>query len=157
MRGGRHRQVARTCPAIRAGVLAAQKGVPFVPIRGLPGSDMLRLRPDWQAVDNPFATGDSFMLIPAIRPDVAIFHASMADRNGKVWIGRRRELAAMAHALVQVPVAVKRITDRNQPADELTAASILPTLYVTAVAVAPRGDWRYGLWGEYGTDTDPTP
>jgi glutaconate CoA-transferase subunit A len=28
-------------------------------------------------------------LIPAIRPDVAIFHAPMADRFGNVWIGRR--------------------------------------------------------------------
>lgn len=82
-----------TCPAIYAGLAAAEKGVPFLPIRGILGSDVLRYRPDWRVVDNPFAaSGDPLVLIPAISPDVALFHAPMADRNGNVWIGMRREL-----------------------------------------------------------------
>lgn len=144
-----------TCPAIHAGLMAAQKGSPFMPMRGLIGSDVLANRPDWQVIDNPFAGGgDPVVLIPAIRPDVAIFHAPMADAEGNVWIGRRRELAAMAYASTQTLVTVERIAPRNLLADELTAAGTLPALYVTAVAVAPRGAWPYGLWGEYGTDTD---
>src|SRR5690606_33652907 len=87
-----------TCPAIHAGLLASQKGCEFVPMRGLIGSDILRHRDDWRVIDNPFAdAGDPIVLIPAIRPDIAIFHAPMADRHGNVWIGRRRELAAMAY------------------------------------------------------------
>ncbi|NNC27363.1 CoA synthetase, partial [Salinisphaera sp. USBA-960] len=31
-----------TCPAIHAGLMAAQKGSPFMPMRGLIGSDLLR-------------------------------------------------------------------------------------------------------------------
>ena len=33
-----------TCPAIHAGLIAAEKGLPFMPVRGLIGSDVLRHR-----------------------------------------------------------------------------------------------------------------
>ena len=133
---GSIRVMDATCPAIHAGLLAAQKGVPFMPMRGLIGSDILAERTDWQVIDN------------------AIFHAPMADRDGNVWIGRRRELAAMAYAATQTLVTVERIVDRSLLADETTAAGTLPALYVDAVAEAPRGAWPYGLWHEYATDTD---
>lgn len=143
-----------TCPAIHAGLMAAQKGSPFMPMRGLIGSDLLRHRSDWRVIDNPLADdGDPIVLIPAIKPDVTIFHAPMADRSGNVWIGRRRELAAMAYASAVTLVTVERIVDDNLLADEMSAAGVLPALYVTEVAVAPKGAWPYGLWGEYPTDT----
>lgn len=143
-----------TCPAIHAGLLAAQKGVPFVPMRGLIGTDVLRYRDDWKVIDNPFAeAGDPIVLIPAIRPDIAVFHAPMADREGNVWIGRRRELASMAYASAQTLVTVERIVEESLLANETTAAGTLPALYVTEIALAPRGAWPYGLWGEYATDT----
>ncbi|MDP0929913.1 CoA transferase [Paracoccus onubensis] len=151
---GNIRVLDATCPAIHAGLMAAQKGVPFMPTRGLIGSDILSNRADWQVIQNPFATGDSIAVIPAIRPDIAIFHAPMADRDGNVWIGRRRELAAMAYAATQTLVTVERIVDHSLLADETTAAGTLPALYVEAIAKAPRGAWPYGLWGEYATDTD---
>lgn len=143
-----------TCPAIHAGLMAAQKGSPFLPLRGLIGSDLLRHRDDWRVIDNPLADGgDPIVLIPAIKPDVTIFHAPMADRFGNVWIGRRRELAAMAYASTTVLVTVERIVDESLLANEMSAAGVLPALYVTEVGVAPKGAWPYGLWGEYPTDT----
>jgi glutaconate CoA-transferase, subunit A len=143
-----------TCPAIHAGLMAAQKGSPFMPMRGLIGSDLLRHRDDWRVIDNPLADdGDPVVLIPAITPDVTIFHAPMADRFGNVWIGRRRELAAMAYASTTTLVTVERIVDDNLLANEMSAAGVLPALYVTEIAVAPKGAWPYGLWGEYPTDT----
>ncbi|WP_247523119.1 CoA transferase [Bradyrhizobium sp. 145] len=143
-----------TCPAIHAGLMAAQKGSPFMPLRGLIGTDLLRHRDDWRVVDNPMADGgDPIVLIPAIKPDVTIFHVPMADRFGNVWIGRRRELAAMAYASRIALVTVERIVEENLLADEMTAAGVLPALYVTAMALAPKGAWPYGLWGEYPTDS----
>jgi glutaconate CoA-transferase subunit A len=142
-----------TCPAIHAGLMAAQKGVPFMPIRGLLETDVLRFRDDWKVIDNPFAGGaDPIVLIPAIKPDVAIFHAPMADRFGNVWIGRRRELAPMAYASARCIVTVERIVDRSLLDTETAAAGTLPALYVTDIAVAPKGAWPYGLWGEYAAD-----
>src|SRR6201990_65456 len=41
------RMLDATCPALHAAVQAAEKGVPFMPLRGLIGSDILANRPDW--------------------------------------------------------------------------------------------------------------
>lgn len=143
-----------TCPAIHAGLMAAQKGAPFTTMRGLIGTDVLRNRDDWRVLNNPFATEpDPVVAIPSIRPDIAIFHAPMADRHGNVWIGRRRELAAMAYASRKTFVTVERIVDGSLLDDEITAAGVLPALYVEGVAHAPRGALPYGLWGEYPPDT----
>src|SRR6266700_6031219 len=43
-----------TCPALHAALQASEKGVPFMPLRGLIGSDLLKVRPDWKVVENPF-------------------------------------------------------------------------------------------------------
>src|ERR1700744_466079 len=47
-----------TCPALHAAFQAAEKGVPFMPLRGLIGSDVLKNRPDWKAIDNRFESAD---------------------------------------------------------------------------------------------------
>ncbi|WP_249149836.1 CoA transferase subunit A [Bradyrhizobium liaoningense] len=154
VRDGAVRLRDATCPAIHAGLMAAQKGSPFMPLRGLIGTDLLRHRDDWRVIDNPLVdAGDPIVLIPAIKPDVTIFHVPLADRFGNVWIGRRRELAAMAYASRIVLVTVERVVEENLLADEMSAAGVLPALYVTAVARAPKGAWPYGLWGEYPADS----
>ena len=105
-----------TCPAIHAGLQAAEKGVPVHaaarhPRLGRAGAPR-RLAGDRQPVR---ATGDPIVLLPAIRPDVALFHAALADRDGNVWIGVRRELMTMAHAARRTLVTVER-DRRRRPA-----------------------------------------
>ncbi len=143
-----------TCPAIHAALQAAEKGVPFMPLRGLIGSDLLRVRPDWQVIDNPLADGggDPIVLLPALRPDVALFHAPYADEHGNVWLGARRELVTMAHAAKESLVTVEEVRPGDLLADETLAAGTLPALYVTAFAEAPQGAWPLGLAGRYEPD-----
>jgi glutaconate CoA-transferase, subunit A len=141
-----------TCPALHAGLQAAEKGVPFMPLRGLIGSDVLAHRPDWKVMDNPFGNHDPIVLLPAIAPDVALFHAPMADRDGNVWIGRDRELAMMAHAAKKTVVTVEKIVDRNLFDDPLTAAGALGGFYLEAIAVAPQGAWPLALADHYPAD-----
>jgi glutaconate CoA-transferase subunit A len=141
-----------TCPAVHAALQASEKGIPFIPLRGLLGSDLLEQRDDWKTVDNPFAVADPIVLLPAIRPDVALFHAPLADSAGNVWIGRRRELLAMAHASRRTLVTVEEIVDGSLLEDESIAAGVIPSLYVTALALAPRGAWPLGLPGSYEAD-----
>ena len=109
-----------TCPAIHAALQAAEKGVPFMPLRGLIGSDLLRVRPDWQVIDNPLADGggDPIVVLPALRPDVALFHAPYADEHGNVWLGARRELVTMAHAAREALVTVEEVRPGDLLADE---------------------------------------
>src|SRR5262252_1580273 len=141
-----------TCPALHAAFQAAEKGVPFMPLRGLIGSDLLAHRPDWTVIDNPFGDDDPIVVLPAIGPDVALFHAPMADRAGNVWIGRQRELATMAHASAMTVVTVEKIVDRNLLDDPMTAVGTLPGFYVEAIAVAENGCWPLGLPDHYGAD-----
>ncbi len=147
---GAIRVLDATCPAIHAGLLAGEKGLPFVPMRGLLGSDLLAHRPDWRTIDNPLAD-ERLVAVPAIRPDVALFHAPIADRQGNLWIGRRRELVTLAHAAVRTFATVEEIRD-NLFDDEAMAAGTIPALYVTGVVQARRGAWPLALWGCYDAD-----
>jgi glutaconate CoA-transferase, subunit A len=142
-----------TCPAVYAGLQAAEKGVPFMPLRGILGSDLITYRPDWRRIDNPFGDADPIVLVPALRPDVALFHAPLADRFGNVWIGRERDLMTMAHAARASVVTVEALWDGNLLEDELRAPATLPgALYVEAVAVAVGGAWPLPLPGHYPAD-----
>jgi glutaconate CoA-transferase subunit A len=146
-----------TCPAIQAGLQAAEKGVPFMPLRGIIGSDLLRVRPDWKVIDNPLAEDgkrDPIVILPAIRPDVTLFHALKADSQGNVWIGVRRELMLMAHASRQTLVTVERVEDGDFLKDPLLAAGTIPSLYVSAIAEAANGAWPIGLADAYAADRE---
>ena len=143
-----------TCPAIHAGLQAAEKGIPFMPLRGILGSDLLEVRPDWKVIDNPLAerAGDRIVIIPAIRPDVALFHARAADKHGNVWIGVRRELMLMAHAARETYVTVEEIVDADFLRDDAKAGATIPALYISGIAKAPRGGAPVGLAGAYEAD-----
>ncbi len=142
-----------TCPAIYAGLQAAEKGIPFMPLRGIIGSDILANRPDFRVIDNPFAADDPIVALPAITPDAALFHAPLADRYGNVYIGRQAEVKIMAHAARASYVTVEKIVDFNLLEHETYAAACLNALYVDGIAAAPRGAWPLNLPAHYELDS----
>jgi glutaconate CoA-transferase, subunit A len=152
VRAGAIRMQDATCPALHAAFQAAEKGVPFMPLRGLIGSDLLAHRRDWKVIDNPFGGNDPIVLLPAIKPDVALFHAPLADRDGNIWIGRDRELAMMAHAAARTVVTVENIQDANLLEDPWLAAGTLGGFYVETIALAPKGAWPLALADHYPAD-----
>ncbi|HKS86149.1 MAG TPA: CoA transferase [Pseudolabrys sp.] len=143
-----------TCPALHAALQASEKGIPFMPLRGLVGSDLLKYREDWKLVDSPFGDKDPIVLLPSIKPDVALIHAPMADTFGNIWIGRQRELATMAHAAAKTIATVEKIQDGNFLDNPILAAGTLPGFYVDAVAVAERGAWPLPLPDHYDGDAN---
>ena len=150
---GRIMMTDATCPAIHTMLQAAEKGVPFMPLRGIIGSDILAHRPDWRVIDNPFAQGaDPIVLLPALSPDIALFHGVMADPDGNVYVGRRRELATMAHASRRSLVTVERFIETNLLEDERLAAGTIAATYIEAVAAAERGARPSALLDEYAAD-----
>lgn len=148
------RIIDATCPAIHAALQAAQKGIPFIPLRGLIGTDVLANRPDWKVIDNPFQADDPIVLLPAMQPDIALFHAPLADRHGNVFVGRWRELLTLAHAARQTLVTVEAITERNLMEDPDRSAGVIPALYVTGIARAPRGAWPLRFGDDYRLDEE---
>ncbi len=153
-RHGTFRMLEATCPALHAAFQAGEKGIPFIPLRGVLGSDVIKLRPDWKVIDNPFGENDSILLLPAMNPDWALFHAPMADRFGNVYYGRRRELAVMARASNGTLATVERLYEGNLMEDEALACATLPNIYITAVTVVPRGAWPYSFGELYPEDAD---
>lgn len=143
-----------TCPAIHSMLQASEKGIPFMPLRGIIGSDILANRPDWKVIPNPFAAEgeDPIVLLPAKQPDFAVFHAAMADSEGNVWLGRRRECATIAHASKAALVTVERVVEGNFLEDEKLASGTINATYVTATAIAERGAQPAALLDEYGFD-----
>lgn len=143
-----------TCPAIHSMLQASEKGIPFMALRGIIGSDILANRPDWKVVSNPFAEDgeDPIVLLPARQPDFAIFHAAMADSEGNVWLGRRRECATIAHASKAALVTVERFVEGNFLEDEKLAPGAISSTYITATAIAERGAHPVALLDEYGFD-----
>ena len=142
-----------TCPAIHTMLQAAEKGVPFMPLRGVIGSDILAHRPDWRVVQNPLSDRpDPILILPALHPDAAAIHAVMADAQGNVWVGRRRECATLAHASRKLLVTVERVVPGNLLEDERLAPGTISATYVDAYAVAERGAHPVALLDEYGFD-----
>ncbi len=154
VREGRVRVLDATCPAIHAMLQASEKGVPFMPLRGVIGSDLVAHRPDWRVVPNPFSEAgeDPILLLPALRPDFGAFHAAMADSQGNVWVGRRRECATIAHASARCLVTVERVVEGDFLRDERLAPGAVSATYVTAVAVAERGAHPAAMLDEYAAD-----
>lgn len=146
-----------TCPAIYAGLQAAEKGIPFMPLRGLIGSDIVASRDDFRLINNPFAAADSndpIVCLPAIQPDFALFHAPMADLHGNVYIERQAEMKIMAHAAKQTLVTVESIFDGNLLEDQRFAAGTLNALYVDGIAEVTGGAAPLNLPGHYDVDRD---
>jgi glutaconate CoA-transferase subunit A len=154
LRAGKITVIDATCPAIHTMLQAAEKGVPFMPLRGLIGSDILANRPDWKVVPNPFATDgeDPIVLLPALNPDFVCFHALMADEEGNVWVGRRRECATIAHASKRALVTVERVVPGNFLEDERLASGAINATYISGIAIAERGARPVALLDEYGFD-----
>jgi glutaconate CoA-transferase subunit A len=142
-----------TCPAVHTALQASEKGVPFMPLRGVLGSDLIKNRPDWQVAQNPFSGGkDPILFVAAISPDIALFHARWADEAGNVWVGRRRELATIAHAAKQTLVTYEELKSGDMLEDELLAPGVISATYISAVAPAKRGAWPLGIPGVYDID-----
>jgi glutaconate CoA-transferase subunit A len=138
---------------VHSALQATEKGVPFMPLRGVLGSDLVREHADWRVAQNPFAGGqDPILLVGAIVPDVALFHARWADEAGNVWVGRRRELATLAHAARHTYVTVEEFRPGDMLADELLAPGLISATYVTGIARAERGAWPLGVADLYPID-----
>jgi len=131
-----------------AGYAAGAAKLPFGIVRGYAGTDLAeRTRVAW--VECPF-TGEEVAAVPAIRPDVGIIHAQVADRAGNVQLwgisGVQKEVVLAAERSL---VTVEQIVDRLEPRP---GAIVLPAWAVTAVSLAPGGAHPSYAHGYYDRD-----
>ena len=127
-------------------------GVPYVPVLGLVGTDLLARRDDMVLAPDPFGEGKMTVVAKALRPDVALFHAQTADRQGNVSFGYPVEAAIVAEASRYVVVSVEEVVERLDERDAI--GTFLPSILVDAVVHAPFGAHPGGLSGRYAPDRE---
>ena len=139
------------CASLTAGLRAAAYGVPFQPCGGLHGSDIPKLN-GWKSLSDPYGSNSEVWVIPAIKPDFAIIHATEVDEAGNVRVaGTYHWDRIMSRAAKSVLVVAERVIDtaefKRQP--ELT---LIPYFMVEALAIVPHGAWPGSCWPEYPID-----
>lgn len=125
-------------------------GVPYVPVIGLAGTDLLKRRDDMVMAPDPFGSGKVSVVAKSMRPDVAVFHVDKADRHGNVSCGYPAEAVMLAEASDHVVVTAEEIVDRITEDDAVE--TFIPSILVDAVVHAPFGAHPGGLTGRYGPD-----
>ena len=124
-------------------------GVPYIPVIGLIGTDLLRNREDMKVLPDPFDPARQTVVARAYRPDVCLVHGLRADRAGNVDLGRANDDLILAEASRCVIVTVEELVDRvERPAH----GGFLPGILVDAVVEAAFGAHPAAFPGRYPVD-----
>jgi acyl CoA:acetate/3-ketoacid CoA transferase alpha subunit len=136
--------------------LAGALGLPFIPIRSLRGSDLLRRLQERSAddvamVEDPFSK-ESWLALKPLAPDVAVVQVQVADAQGNAWIrGPRWDNTEQARASQRTIVLAERVVDgdviRQDP-----ERTVIPGLLVSHVVELPFGAHPTSVYGVYDYD-----
>jgi glutaconate CoA-transferase, subunit A len=139
--------------ALNARLGAGARNLPFLPTRGLIGTDLIDLNDNLVMIDDPFG-GPQVVACRALVPDVALVHAHRADRFGNVQVDPTilwPDMGIMPKAARKVIVSVEEIVDsevlRRNP-----DRTVLPGFTVDAVVEIPYGAHPTSLNPNYGYD-----
>ncbi|MER6461761.1 CoA transferase subunit A [Streptomyces sp. NPDC001288] len=139
------------------GLRAAADRLPFLPVRAGLGSDVMRVNPGLRTVTSPYADGETFVAMPALRLDAALVHVNRADRLGNgQYLGPDPYFDDLFCAAADTAyVSCEQIVDTA----ELTKAAavqslLLKRLYVTGVVEAPGGAHFTSCAPDHGRDED---
>jgi glutaconate CoA-transferase, subunit A len=137
------------CDTILNQLRAAEFGLPFMPVRGVVGSDIPRLHPEYGEVTCPF-TEERLVAVPALRPDVALIHAPLGDRRGNLHLDQPYVLdERFAAASATLVATVERLGSTS----EVVAAGVtIPGYQVGAVAEVPYGAHPSSCYPLYAYD-----
>jgi len=127
-------------------------GVPFIGVRGLLHSDILKHRPDLLVRENPFNPGEPIVMAQPLRPDVAVFHALKADHWGNAVTPGHRDDLMMARAARRVIVTAEEIVEHPLTRQAAGDDTFLPAIDVDVVVHAPLGAHPCGFGQLYETD-----
>ena len=143
-------EVAESCCAtILAQLRAAEMGLPFLPVRGVRGSDIRRLHPEYAEITCPF-TGEILVAVPALRPDVALLHAPAGDRYGNLHLEQPYVLDERFASASRLVVAT---VDELVSTEEVVRSGVtIPAHLVAAVAEVPYGAHPSSCYPRYAYD-----
>lgn len=112
-------------------------GLPFLPVRGVIGTDYTVVRPDFKTIKNPYGD-DEILVVPAVSPDVSLIHAFKADKFGNCIVNSSIDDALLARASQKVIVSAEEIVDTEE-LKTLQRGNFISRIHVDAVVHMPRG------------------
>jgi glutaconate CoA-transferase subunit A len=138
--------------------LAGSLGLPFIPIRSLRGSDILRRLQEVapsnvNTVDDPF-TGDNWLVLKPLLPDVAVVQVQVADEDGNAWIlgprwDNEEQVKASKRAIVITERLISTEAIRREP-----ERTTIPGFRVSHVVHLPFAAHPTSVYHAYDYDAD---
>lgn len=137
--------------ALSLALRAAEQGANYIACKSMLGTDVMKDNPFVKLGEDPW-TGEPVNLVPAMYPDLAIFHVHHADKygNGRIW-GLSVNDTSIVAAARKVVVTCERIVST----EDIRANSpqcIIPWYCVDAVCEVPFGAWPGDMPGMYYFD-----
>ena len=132
---------------------AGATGLPFMPMNPTAAGDLERANPNYRTVTDPYS-GQPVVVVPALKPDVAIVHVQRADADGNahIWgiIGEQKEAAFAAERVI---LTAEEIVDeaviRSDP-----NRTLIPGFVVDAVCHVPYCSHPSYTQGYYDRDNE---
>ena len=132
---------------------AGATGLPFMPMNPTAAGDLERANSNYRTVTDPYS-GQPVVVVPALKPDVAIVHVQRADADGNahIWgiIGEQKEAAFAAERVI---LTAEEIVDeaviRSDP-----NRTLIPGFVVDAVCHVPYCSHPSYTQGYYDRDNE---
>jgi len=140
--------IEETEASLAFGLRAAAAGVGFMPSLAWLGTDLPCARPDVKTVRDPYSDQE-YTAFPALRANVMVIHAPVADRLGNAAVHGNlaldREVALAADTVI---ITAERVVERL--AGPLDYAGV----GVDHIVEAPQGAWPTSCYPDYPLDGD---
>jgi glutaconate CoA-transferase subunit A len=132
---------------------AGATGLPFMPMNPTAAGDLEKVNTNYRTVKDPYS-GSDVVVVPALKPDVAIVHVQRADAEGnaQIWgiIGEQKEAAfASERVILTAEQIVDEAVIRSDP-----NRTLIPGFIVDAVCLVPHCAHPSYTQGYYDRDND---
>ncbi len=115
---------------------AGASGLPFMPMNPTAAGDLERVNSNYRQVIDPYS-GNVVVVVPPLKPDVAIVHVQRcdADGNAHIWgiIGEQKEAAFAAERVI---ITAEEIVDESVIRSDPNR-TLIPAFIVDAVCHVP--------------------
>jgi glutaconate CoA-transferase subunit A len=115
---------------------AGASGLPFMPMNPTAAVDLEKANPNYRSVTDPYS-GQPVVVVPPLKPDVAIVHVQRADveGNAQIWgiIGEQKEAAFAARRVI---LTAEEIVDESVIRSDPNR-TLIPGMVVDAVCHVP--------------------
>jgi glutaconate CoA-transferase subunit A len=117
---------------------------------GFLGTDYMKIRDDFKVITDPYS-GEDYVVVPPIVPDVAVIHALKGDRHGSLTVLGARNDRLLATAARKTIAVVEELVESDRVLPGLHEVYVAP-IHVDAVVLAPGGAHPTECPGRYGID-----